>query len=137
MCSRKKNYDVVVNTTQDRGRRLAAFSARMRWNDALTGSTEDQMVMMVRIFNQMGLLEVFKGVVGDPVLPETMLVAAFGPDVPIPGPPHLAPLAAAAPPTAPGSPRQLLRQHTLREAGWASDEERGEAPFPIRHPERK
>ena len=128
----KKNYEVVVNEQESRIRRLAAFSNRMRWNDALTGSNGEQMQMMVRIFNQMGLLEVLVGVVGDPILPEKMLVAAFGPDVSIPDPPHPS-LAGAAPPTV-GSPRQVLRQHTLRQAGRETEEDR---PFPIHHPERK
>jgi len=127
----KKNYDVVMDAVQDRGRRLAAFSDRMRWNDALTGSTEAQMRMMVDTFDQMGLLEVLDGVTGDPILPNKMLVAAFGPDVPIPDPPH--PSMAAVAPHAVGSPREILRQHTLRQAGREDDEDR---PFPIHHPER-
>jgi hypothetical protein len=127
----RKNYEVVVNTSQEREQRLAAFSARMRWNDALTGSTAEQMEMMVRTFEQMGLLEVLSGVVGDPIFPETMLVASFGQDVPIPDPPHLVPLTTAVP-SATGSPREILRQHTLREVGREPEEDR---PFPIHHPE--
>lgn len=128
----KKNYDVVVNLSESRERRLAAFSDRMNWNSALSGTSPEQMLMMVRIFNQMGLLEVRDGVIGDPVFPEKMLVASFGPDVTIPDPPHPSRMMAAPPSV--GTPLEILRQHTLRQAGSQADEER---PFPIHHPERK
>jgi hypothetical protein len=127
----KKNYDVVVNSGETRERRMAAFSDRMRWNDALTGTSPEQMMMMVRIFNQMGLLEVVDGVVGDPILPEKMLVAAFGADVPIHDPPH--PTRPMAAPAGVGSPLEILRQQTLSQAG-RPDEDR---PFPIHHPEKR
>lgn len=124
----KKNYDVVINKSETRERRLAAFSDRMNWNSALSGTVPEQMIMMVCIFYQMGLLEVFDGVVGDPVLPEKMLAAAFGPDVPIPDPTR--PMAA---PPGIGSPREILRQQALRQAS----REEEVWPFPIHHPEKK
>jgi hypothetical protein len=128
----KKNYDVVVNPHEARERRLAAFFERMNWNDALTGTTPEQMLMMLRIFCQMGLLEVLDGVVGDPILPQKMLVAAFGPDVPIPDPPRPAGAAAALSPV--DSALGTLRQHALRQIGRQTEADR---PFPIHHPEQK
>jgi hypothetical protein len=137
----RKNYDVVVDDKQPRARRLAAFSARMRWNDVLTGSNPQQMQGMVDHFSDMGLLELLDGVEGDEILPEKMYVASFGPEVVVPEPPPAAPLTAAAPPPAAAPealpPRELLRRRALQEAGWASEEEREAAPFPIHHPERK
>jgi hypothetical protein len=132
----QKNYKVVVSGAEPRERRLAAFSARMRWNDVLTGTPAEQMAQMVRDFGLMGLLEALDGVPNDPDLPPKMLVASFGPGVQVPVPPA-ALLAAARPPAAAGlDPKQVLHQRSLREAGWRSDEEREEAPLPVRHPER-
>jgi L-Lysine epsilon oxidase N-terminal/L-lysine epsilon oxidase C-terminal domain len=136
----KKNYDIVVDKSQERARRLAAFSARMRWNDPLTGSTAEQMVSMVRHFGLMGLVELLDGISGDLDFPEKLLVASFGPGVEVPDPPRMASLAAAAPgPAAPHavSPQEILRQRAIQEAGWESEDKMENAPIPVHHPVRK
>jgi hypothetical protein len=131
------NYKVVIDPQEPRNRRLAAFTNRMVWTDPLQGSTAGQMAQMVRIFGDMGLVEVRDGVANDPDFPPTMMVASFGPGVRPPAPPA-APLAAAAPATAlPVPPAEELRRRALREAGWESDGQREQAPLPVRHPGRE
>jgi hypothetical protein len=61
-----------------------------------------------------------------------MLVASFGPGVKEDDPPHLAAMMAAAPAPAGVSPRELLRQKAIKEAGRDAEEEN--APFPVHHP---
>ena len=96
------------------------------------------MQAMVDEFSEMGLLEVLKGVAGDKIFPEKMLVASFGPGVALPDPPLASTLAAAAPATpVTVTPGAVLRRRAFKEAGWASEEGREETPFPIHHPERK
>ncbi len=132
----KTNYDIVVDPNQSREIRLAAFSARMRWNDPLTGSTAEQMKAMVEKFGLMGLVEVREGVAGDKDFPEKMLVASFGPGVAEDEAPHPPKMAAAAPaaPTAAVSPRELLREKAVMEAGGKTGEDTENAPFPVHHP---
>ena len=72
------NYRIVVDPREPRERRLAAFTDRMVWTDPLQGSTAEQMEQMVRIFGDMGLVEVRDGVSGDTDFPATMMVASFG-----------------------------------------------------------
>lgn len=111
------NYKIVLDPAQPHELRLKAFNDRTDWNAPLDGNPQPnhQMEEMVRIFGSMGVLEVRKGVTGDPAFPETMMVASFGPDVKKPAP-HLlaaldaAPAAEAAPRTRPGN------FHTHKEA---------------------
>jgi hypothetical protein len=133
------NYRIVVNPREPRARRLAAFTARMVWTDPLQGTTAEQMEHMVRIFGDMGLVEVRDGVSGDREFPATMMVASFGPGVPPPKPPHEPPAAAApdAPTAPPASPAEVLRRRALLEAGWESEEHQEKAPLPVRHPGRQ
>ena len=53
----------------------------MVWTAPLKGSTAGQMEQMVRIFGDMGLVEVRDGVANDPDFPPKMMVASFGPGV--------------------------------------------------------
>lgn len=132
------NYQVVINTHEPRERRLAAFTARMVWTAPLQGSTAGQMDQMVRVFGDMGLVEVRDGVSDDPDFPATMMVASFGPRVRPPAPPAVTPAVTAAAPVAPAAlAAEELRRRALREAGWESEEQREKAPLPVRHPERE
>jgi hypothetical protein len=130
------NYQVVINPAEARERRLAAFASRMVWTDPLQGTTAGQMQQMVRIFGDMGLVEIRDGVPNDPDFPGSMMVASFGPGVQPPPPrPAAAAATGAAPPT--GHAGQELRRQALHEAGWESQEQRDSAPLPVRHPERQ
>jgi hypothetical protein len=132
------NYKIVINPHEPRERRRAAFAARMVWTDPLQGSTEGQMEQMVRIFGDMGLVEVREGVANDPDFPAKMMVASFGPGVRPPAPPAVALVAAAVAPAAPiEHPGVILARQALRHAGWASEEQLAKAPLPVRHPGRK
>jgi len=130
------NYKIVIDLHEPRDRRLAAFTARMVWGEPLKGSTAGQMEQMVRIFGDMGLVEVRDGVANDPEFPAMMMVASFGPGVRPPAPPAVA--AAAAQLAAPAEhPGRALRGLALREAGWESEEQREKAPLPVRHRSRE
>ncbi|HEX3151565.1 MAG TPA: LodA/GoxA family CTQ-dependent oxidase [Gemmataceae bacterium] len=80
------NYEAVLNTTASRPARLRAFDDRMLWESPLdvNASTADQMEAMVRLYGDMGLIEIMPGVIGDPVFPTEMRVASFGPGIPTP-----------------------------------------------------
>ncbi len=129
------NYKIVIDTNESRDRRLAAFSSRMVWTSPLQGSIAGQMEQMVRIFGDMGLVEVRDGVKNDPDIPASMMVASFGPNVQPQEPPATAPVAVAAAPAE--HPGQALSRRALREAGWESEEQREKAPLPVRHPGRQ
>lgn len=131
------NYRIVVDPGEPRERRIAAYTARMVWTAPLTGSVAGQMEQMVRIFGDMGLVEVRPGVPDDPDFPPTMMVAAFGPGVQPPVPPAAAPAVAAprvAPAVAAEEPRQALRRQATLDAGWESEEQKVKAPLPVKHP---
>ena len=130
------NYQIVINPQEPRDRRLAAFSSRMVWTDPLQGTTAGQMEQMVRIFGDMGLVEVRDGVKDDPDFPARMiLVASFGPGVqpPLPPPDVPPPASRAAAPARPLS-EEDRRLSALREAGWKSEEDREQAPLPVHRP---
>jgi hypothetical protein len=91
------NYQVVIDPQQPPDRRRAAFNDRMTWADLLQGGTAGQMVMMVRVFGDMGLVEVRDGVPDSPDFPPKMMVAQFGPSIRPPGPPAAGPAVAAPP----------------------------------------
>lgn len=132
-------YRIAVDPSKKPEERLAAFSQRYSWVGPLHGTTAGQMEQMVRVFGDMGLLETKEGATDLPDLPPTMLVASFGPAIPQP---RVSTAAAAAKPmlTADGAaaqhPERLLRQRAVAEAGWDSEEERTNAPLPVRHPKR-
>jgi hypothetical protein len=135
-------YTIAVDPTRTPEERLAAFTTRRySWVAPLSGSTAQQMEQMVRVFGDMGLLEVRKGSTDLPDLPPVMRVASFGPQIPEPPAPAVEAaakaLAAMAAETAPRlGPAELLRRRAAVEAGWSSDEERLHAPLPVRHPKR-
>jgi hypothetical protein len=114
------DYAVVIDPSQPRSHRLAAFATRTSWVDPLRGSTAEQMLQMVAVFASMGLLESRPGVDADPELPPVMLVASYGPAVPAPSPASGArPLAAPQPARGP--------------ANFGSHHEATTAPRPVRH----
>ncbi len=123
-----EDYAVVVDPSQPLARRIDAFSNRTSWNKPLHGNTASQMLDMVRIFGSMGLVEVRPGVIGDPIFPAVMMVASFGPDV---APADATSLTAVEPVlTADSSPKT---RSLPRAANFASREEAGSAPLPVRH----
>jgi len=63
-----------------------------------------------------------------------MMVASFGKGIQEPEPPEVAVAAAAAP--AAVTARDLLRQRAAQEAGWESEEQRRQAPLPVRRPQQ-
>ncbi|HEX2163538.1 MAG TPA: LodA/GoxA family CTQ-dependent oxidase, partial [Thermoanaerobaculia bacterium] len=74
--------------------RAAAFARRFAWTDPLAPAGKapvgEQMERMVDIFGSMGFLEVLPGPTGDPAVPEKLMVASFGPDVPVEAVPEAA-----------------------------------------------
>lgn len=130
------NYKIVIDPNEPRDHRLRAFTDRMSWTKPLQGSTAGMMEQMVRIFGDMGLVEVRDGVANDPDFPATMMVASFGPAIRPPAPPDgVAPI--APPGVPPMHPGRALSEQALRAAGWESDEQREKAPLPVRHPGQK
>lgn len=131
-------YTIAVDPAKTPEERLAAFTQRYSWVAPLRGTTAGQMEQMVRIFGDMGLLEVRKGSTDLPDLPPVMMVASFGPEIPEPPAPVAKPaaelLAAKAAPAE--QPAEQLRRRAVAEAGWDSDEERKRAPLPVRHPKK-
>ena len=132
------NYRVVIDTAAPRDERLAAFASRMVWTAPLTGASRaGQMEQMVRIFGDMGLVEVREGVQGDPDFPPTMMVASFGPGIQPPPPPSAGPRRGRA--SRPRrhlahDPKDLLRRQATQQAGWDSESEREQAPLPVHWP---
>jgi hypothetical protein len=130
------NYAVAVDPTQPEERRLAAFSERFDWNAPLEGTTKPgQMDRMVKMFGDMGVLEVRPGVEGDPNLPATMMVASFGSTIQPTSsftaqpPPH--------PPEAPApqeSARAILHRRAARETDVSAADPEQRAPLPVRYP---
>ena len=96
------------------------------------------MEQMVRIFGDMGLVEVRAGVEDDPGLPaddDGRVVRAGNPAAP---PPSAAPAAARAVHMAPvHDPKDLLRRQAARQAGWHSESDREQAPLPVHWPKGK
>ncbi len=105
----------------------------MHWaDDVLTGSTAGQMEQMVRIFGDMGLVEVREGVPDDPDFPDTMMVASFGPGVKPPEMPKAAePKLGIAPSTPKLDSQAALHQQILKGSGRPPDTE---FPLPVRYP---
>ncbi len=135
----KAAYEIAIDASKPPEERLAAFTQRYSWVKPLKGTTAGQMEQMVRIFGDMGLLEVRKGATDLPDLPPVMMVASFGPEIPEPPAPapKPAPKMLLAEEIAPARlPEEQLAQRAVEEAGWESEEERRRAPLPVRHPKR-
>jgi hypothetical protein len=127
-------YQVAVDRSKKPEERLAAFTGRYSWNDPLgpNDATAAQMEAMVRLFGDMGLVEVREGATDVPGLPPVMRVASFGPGIPDPPAPSTAEAVLKAPS---GLRRdELLDQRVLAESSWGSDEARESAPLPVRYP---
>lgn len=70
------DYLIVVDPTQPRERRIAAFNTRPSWPGVLPGNTHEQQVdAMVYLFPAMGIVEKRPGVPDDPDFPPVMQVA--------------------------------------------------------------
>jgi hypothetical protein len=122
------DYARAIDGNQPRHQRLEAFATRISWTQPLHGDTAQQMEAMVRIFGSMGLVESRPGVPNDPLLPPTMLVASYGPDVPPRD--RGEPSAAEAPRAA---ARVAAPRRTIQRTNFTSPEEARVAPRPVRH----
>jgi len=125
-------YAIAIDASKTPEERLAAFSQRTSWVEPLHGTTAEQMKQMIAIFGSMGLLEVRKGVTDLPDLPPVMMVASYGPQ--IPPPPEAQPVPELV--AAEAAPEEQLRRRAVAQSGWASEEERRNAPLPVRHPKK-
>lgn len=114
----QQSYEIVIDRSQPRQKRLEAFVNRTDWNQPLKGKTAMEMQQMVHIFGSMGLVEVREGVADDPALPAVMMVASYGPDVP-----------AADSRPLPSLPGQ---QELPNGANFDSPKEAASAPRPVR-----
>ncbi len=123
------NYRIVIDPQAPRDRRLAAFASRMVWTAPLQGTTAGQMEEMVRLFGDMGLVEVRDGVANDPDFPAAMMVASFGPGVRPPEPPPETPPAAAF-----ESLDQVVPVQRMTGLETEPEEEREKWPLPVRRP---
>jgi hypothetical protein len=73
-------YQIVVNTKKPLGERLKAFANRTDWTAPLTvnnASYIDQINNMVAHFDKMGIVEMHKGVEGEPLFPTQIGVQDF------------------------------------------------------------
>jgi hypothetical protein len=149
-------WRVVRDAGRPREERLAAFTNRPNWYRWLNDPTvAGQMMQMVDIFGDMGVVEMREGVKDDPDFPPVMGVEALGGDLAHPA----AALKAAAPGAAADpalladavdarletadarvdaalEPGKALHRAIVLRAGWASPQEAEEAPTPVRHPRK-
>jgi L-Lysine epsilon oxidase N-terminal/L-lysine epsilon oxidase C-terminal domain len=72
-------YNVVMDTTQPREIRLAAFNNRAFWTRGLTGTAVEAMLKMVANFADMGVVEARKGLPFDPDFPAMIYVESIPP----------------------------------------------------------
>ncbi len=91
--------------------------------------TAQQMENMVHHFGSMGTLEERPGPEDDPNVPSRLLVATFGPGLPIPTDTD----------TAAETTARLAKAHKAiqNDTGWASSEEAARAPLPVKVPKKK
>lgn len=68
------NYDIVIDTSQPRAKRIAAYNNRGHWMRAFPKNFAQAQQQMVKQFGAMGVIEARLGVTGDPELPEVMWV---------------------------------------------------------------
>jgi L-Lysine epsilon oxidase N-terminal/L-lysine epsilon oxidase C-terminal domain len=149
------DYAIVRDTSKTRQERLDAFTRRALWVRFLNArTTAGQMEQMVKIFGDMGVVELREGVVGDADFPPVMGVEALGGALAHPAAPSLKSLpgalagaaaealdvvsagleavgAVAAP-----SPEDALHLANVRRAGWASTDEADAAPLPVHRPRK-
>ncbi len=84
----ESNYQRAVDENMTPEQRRQAFVERKYWNtpiDAAAGGPQnvnEVMLEMVRVFGSMAHLQIRPGLHSDPDLPDEMLVATFGPDIP-------------------------------------------------------
>ncbi len=70
----EEKYRVVVDPSRPRAARLAAWNTRVSWFRGLDGLLAEQMLQMVSVFSNMGIVAPRPGVPGDPDFPATMFV---------------------------------------------------------------
>jgi L-Lysine epsilon oxidase N-terminal/L-lysine epsilon oxidase C-terminal domain len=157
------DYATLLDASKPIEVRIQAFHDRSNWNQPLAGlaqtapDTDAQMTEMVRLFGSMGVIEVRPGPTDVDIFPQTVMVASYGPDVPLAEetsrPDTVAPGIVAAAPAlpprteaAPASPspvppaaethaviKERLKTKKLpRGANFKSDEEANNAPRPFR-----
>lgn len=135
---------LAAKTPEERAR---AFAQRTSWVQPLNpggkASTSQQMKRMVDIFGSMGFLEVQDGPNDDPVVPEKLMVASYGPGVEAPAAEAVEtrePALKARRPEAVSAARvdaaEALRRHTPDDATWSSSDEAADAPLPVRRSDR-
>ena len=90
---------------------------------------------MVKIFGDMGVLEVRPGLPGDRLLPPMMMVASFGSTI------QPTSSFTAQPPSHPPefaepheNTRSILRRRAIRESGMGSTDAEDRPPLPVRYP---
>jgi hypothetical protein len=127
------DYRVVIDPSQPRDVREAAFNRRADWNRLLGNGGSSAMMNMVNHFGNMGVVEVRPGVQDDPLFPRVMMVEnAIVPE----GPEKprmlkaLAATAAAPPPPPSGTERFQGRAAFLRGLVQAEEELLRSAPTP-------
>ncbi|WP_224367630.1 LodA/GoxA family CTQ-dependent oxidase [Hyalangium versicolor] len=131
-------YQVVMDERRPREERLAAYAQRANWLRFLNGPAADQMAQMVATFGDMGVVELRPGPANDPDFPPMIGVESVGPQAKQPTPVQ-APVETMAPEQQPKgaqepSPRTLLQNQAIQNAGWKSTEEAEDAPFPVHIP---
>ncbi|HEU0051973.1 MAG TPA: LodA/GoxA family CTQ-dependent oxidase, partial [Longimicrobium sp.] len=130
------DYQIVIDPSQPREAREAAFNRRADWNRVIGNGAISAMMNMVNHFADMGIVEVRPGVQDDPLFPAVMMVenAIL--------PPHA--LAAAAPPAEVAAPAPtgtddfrgradflralVMREEAMLREGGAAAPEGGEVP---------
>jgi hypothetical protein len=134
-----EDYERVMNPFLPREERLAAFSRRASWVRRLRGSDSEQMEQMVKVFGEMGVVEVRTGVADDPGFPPVMMVESVPAAAPKKVPfgqelmkTQLTAEGAPMPSGADATPRAILRFRAIREAGWESEEQAEEAQKLVR-----
>lgn len=75
------NYELVVSSGLPLEKRIDAFKHRTNWNAPLKGDTAQQMEQMVHIFGAMGLIETRSWKSDIPEIPDSLMVASYGPEV--------------------------------------------------------
>lgn len=135
------DYAIMIDPARSIDDRVKAFHDRTDWNQPLSGSsqptpdTATQMATMVRLFGSMGVLEVRAGATDSPAFPDTVMVASYGPDVPLADevstPDTVATaVVAAAPPVTAARPKPRVPKG----ANFRSDEDAKNAPRPVPRP---
>lgn len=129
-------YEIVRDASRPREERLAAFTQRALWVRFLDATTTaGQMEQMVKIFGDMGVVELREGVRDDPDFPPVIGVEALGGALAHAEAAPAPPAAQAHAPAA--SAKDALHRENVRRAGWGTPEQAQAAPTPVRHPRKK